>query len=101
MKGRYEPSDILQRTGGLSYEFMPIQIARSTIFNSKTYSARPLYSSWICVTCEREVLDDKTQRGMKRIKCDYCIKEKDRLVNTMRYWMKKVGVYFDLEGDWN
>ena len=50
-----------------------------------------------CIICEYSISTESTQRGMKRTKCDYCIKEKDRLVNTMRYWMKKVGVYFDLE----
>jgi len=50
-----------------------------------------------CIICEYPISTGSTQRGMQRTKCDYCIKEKDRLVNTMRYWMKKVGVYFDLE----
>ena len=54
-----------------------------------------------CIICNYSISTESTQRGMQRTKCDYCIKEKDRLVNTMRYWMKKVGVYFDLNGDWS
>lgn len=52
-----------------------------------------------CIICDYPISTESTQRGMQRTKCDFCIKEKDRLVNTMRYWMKKVGVYFDLDGD--
>ena len=51
-----------------------------------------------CIICEDSITTESSQRGIIRTKCDYCIKEKDRLVNTMRYWMNKVGVYFDLDG---
>ena len=54
-----------------------------------------------CIICEDPITTESSQRGINRTKCDYCIKEKDRLVNTMRYWMNKVGVHFDLDGDWN
>lgn len=50
-----------------------------------------------CVVCDEEITTESSQRGLKRTKCNFCKKEKDRLVNTMYYWMNKVGIKFDIE----
>lgn len=68
---------------------------------SKPYHPFNQAQVFTCIICEDPITTESSQRGLPRKKCDYCIKEKDRLVNTMRYWMKKVGVYFELDGDWN
>ncbi len=100
MKGKFSRNTTIQKNGGLAYPYMPNFTAKSYRYNSLNLSSAQLYKTWSCSCCGKEVLSDQTQRGMKRTKCDNCKKETDRLVNTIRYWTKKVGIEFDLDGDW-
>lgn len=81
-----------EETGGLTYFYMDEIQPKSWDFSSKAFSAKPQFETWECSTCYRSILNNLSQRGMERTKCDDCRKETDRLINTIRYWESKVGV---------
>ena len=45
-----------------------------------------------CIVCEEDITTESSQRGLPRTKCDKCKKEKDRLINMINHWEKKVGI---------
>ena len=72
------------------------ELPTPSIFSKRNqgYTSARVFS---CVICGDPISSESSQKGMKRTKCDYCKKEKDRLVNMMYYWMNKVGIKFDIE----
>ena len=88
--------ETFQKTGGLTYGHNDFIYAKSNRFSSKVFSAKPKFETWECSLCYRPILDNLSQRGMKRTKCDGCIKETNRLQDMIKYWSKKVGVEIEV-----
>lgn len=80
------------QTGGLTYFYMDEIQSKPYGFDDPMFYPTPQFETWECSVCGYPVLNNISQRGMKRRKCDSCKKDLDNLINTIRFWEKKVGI---------